>query len=112
MALSEQDQQRIIEQQESTWIDPAFGGMDLSQFPSLQAPPPPESHDDRFARDWRDAGLSRDASALRKFVEDPDTESLERVGGEIGSTDYLAEVRDRKAEIVANAFTTMPNKKA
>lgn len=103
MALTEQDRQRIIEQ-ESAWTDAAFGGIDLSGFPNLQAPPPPEPHDDRFARDWRDTGLSRDATALKQFIEDPDTESLERVGSEIGSADYLAEARDRKGEVIAEEF--------
>jgi hypothetical protein len=104
MALSETEQKRIIAQ-ESAWIDDgSFGQLDLSAFPALQPPPPAETHDNRFARDWRDTGLSRDASALKRFVEDPDTESLERVGTEIGSADYLAEVRDRKAETIANAF--------
>jgi hypothetical protein len=103
MALSEQDQRRIIEQ-ESTWLDDGFASLDLSAFPNLQAPPPPPVHDDRFARDWRDTALSSSASALRQFVENPDTESLERVGNEIGSADYLHEVRDRRGELVAVEF--------
>jgi len=82
MALTEQDQRRIIEQ-EGSWVDPAFGGIDLSQFPSLQPPPPATSRDDgRFAKDWRDTALSASASALRKFVSDPDVSALERVGEE------------------------------
>jgi hypothetical protein len=81
MSISEQDRRRIVEQ-ENQWVDPAFGGIDLSQFPSLQPPPPKTSRDDgRFSRDWRDAALSSSATALRQFVSDPagnDTESLKR----------------------------------
>jgi hypothetical protein len=32
MSISEQDRRRIVEQ-ENQWVDPAFGGIDLSQFP-------------------------------------------------------------------------------
>lgn len=104
MALSAEEQQRIISQ-ESAWIDDgSFGQLDLSAFPALQPPPPPEKHDERWAKDWRDSGLSRDAAALRQFVADPDAESLERVGNELGNAEYLADVRDRKAEAVATAF--------
>jgi hypothetical protein len=96
MALSEQDQRKIIEQ-ESAWTDSAFGGIDLSQFPNLQPPPPAQSRDDgRFAKDWRDTALSASATELRKFVSDPDTETLERVGNELNNADYLREVRDRQ----------------
>jgi hypothetical protein len=104
MALSEQDQQRIIEQ-ESAWIDSdSFGGLDLSQFPSLAPPPPPDSHDDRFARTWEDSGLSRDATALRQFVSNPDTDALDRAGRETGDLNFRAEVRDRQGELIAEAF--------
>jgi hypothetical protein len=104
MAPSEQDQRKIIEQ-ESAWTDSAFGGIDLSQFPNLQPPPPTQSKDDgRFARDWRDTALSASATALRKFVSDPDTESLERVGNEIGNEGLRDEVRQRKGESIAAAF--------
>ena len=104
MALSEQDQRRII-QQESTWTDSAFGGIDLSAYPALNELPPERSRDDgRFARDWRDTALSASASALRKFVADPDVEALERVGAETGHEDYRAEVRDRREETTAAAF--------
>jgi len=104
MSLSEQDQRRIVEQ-ESQWVDPAFGGIDLSQFPSLQPPPPATSRDDgRFSRDWRDTALSSSATALRQFVSDPDAESLERVGSEIGHEGFRDEVRQRRGESVAERF--------
>jgi len=104
MSLSQQDQQRIIDQ-ESAWIDQQFsGGLDLSQFPSLAPPPPPDSHDDRFARTWEDSGLSRDATALRQFVSNPDTDALDRAGRETGDLNFRAEVQDRKAELVAEQF--------
>jgi hypothetical protein len=104
MSLSQQDQQRIIDQ-ESAWIDQQFsGGLDLSQFPSLAPPPPPDSHDDRFARTWEDSGLSRDATALRQFVSNPDTDALDRAGRETGDLNFRAEVRDRQGELIAEAF--------
>lgn len=104
MALSETDRQRIVAHQEAEW-DSAFGGMDLSQFPSLQPAPPETSRDDgRFARHWTDTPLNASAAALRKFVSDPDSESLERVGNEIGNEEFRAEVRSRKSEAVAQAF--------
>lgn len=104
MTLTAADQKRIIEQ-ESTWTDPAFGGIDLSQFPSLQPPPPERSRDDgRFAKHWNDTPLSASATALRQFVSDPDAESLERVGSEIGHEGFRNEVRQRKGESVAANF--------
>lgn len=104
MALSAAEQRRIIEQ-ESAWIDDgSFGRLDLSAFPALQPPPPPEQHDDRFAKDWRDTGLSRDASALRQFVSDPDADALERAGRETGDPNFREEVRDRKGELIAQQF--------
>jgi hypothetical protein len=97
-------QRRMIEQ-EGSWVDPAFGGIDLSQFPHLQSPPPATSRDDgRFAKDWRDTALSASASALRKFVTDSDTEALERVGNEIGHEGFRDEVRQSKGESIAAAF--------
>jgi len=104
MALTAEDQQRIIAK-ESAWVDEQFGRLDLSAFPNLQPPPPEQSRDDgQFARDWRDTGLSRDASALRAFVSDPDADALERAGQETGDPNFREEVRERKGETVAAAF--------
>lgn len=104
MALSAEDQQRIV-QQESAWLDDAFGQVDLSSFPALAPPTPETSRDDaRFARDWRDTALSASATALRRFVEDPDVSALERIAEETGNPDYLREVGDRRGETVAIAF--------
>ena len=104
MTLTAADQKRIIEK-ESAWTDPAFGGIDLSQFPSLQPLPPERTRDDgRFARHWDDTPLSVSASALRNFVSDPDAESLERVGDEIGHEGFRNEVRQRKGESVCARF--------
>lgn len=99
------EQQKSIIAKESAWIDAdRFAPLDLSAFPALAPPPAPETHDDRWSKDWRDTALSASASALRKFVSDPDTESLERVGAEIGNEDFRDEVRQRKGESVAAAF--------
>jgi hypothetical protein len=104
MALSATEQKRIIAQ-ESAWIDDGtFGQLDLSAFPALQPPPPAETHDNRFARDWRDTALSASASELRKFIANPDTESLQRVGDELGHEDFRDEVRQRRGETVAEQF--------
>src|SRR5437016_230999 len=77
MSLTPEQQQSIISQ-ESAWIDAdRFAPLDLSAFPSLQPPPPETSRDDgRFARDWRDTALSASSAELRKFVADPDAETL------------------------------------
>jgi hypothetical protein len=76
MTMTPAEQQRII-QQESAWIDAdQFAPLDLSQFPALAPPPPPDSHDDRWSKDWRDTALSASAAALRKFVEEPGRVSL------------------------------------
>jgi hypothetical protein len=103
MALSEQDQRRIIEQ-EGSWTDSAFGGIDLSQFPNLQPPPATSRDDGRFGKDWRDTALSASASALRKFVSDSDADALERVGDEIGHEGFRDEVRQRRGETIAGQF--------
>lgn len=104
MTLTAADQQRII-QKESAWIDAdRFAPLDLSGYPALQEAPAPERHDDRWSKDWRDTGLSASAAELRKFVSDPDSESLERVGNEIGHQGFRAEVRDRRGETIAEAF--------
>jgi hypothetical protein len=103
MSLTPAEQNHILEA-ESAWVDQSFGQLDLSQFPSLQPPPPEGKHDDRFAKSWADSGLSRSASDLRSFIENPETESLDRVGRETGIEEYAAEVRDRRSELVAQAF--------
>jgi hypothetical protein len=98
------EQQRTIIDRESLWVDQSFGQLDLSAFPALAPPPPEEQHDDRFAKSWADGGLSRSARDLRAFIENPDLESLDRVGRETGIEEYAAEVRDRRSELVAQAF--------
>jgi len=104
MTFSTADQQRII-QQESAWVDAdQFAPLDLSQFPALQPLPPADKYADSFSREYGDTALSRSASSLRKFVEDPDTESLERVGKEIGDAGFREEVRDRRGELIAQQF--------
>jgi len=104
MTLTAADQQRII-QKESAWIDAnQFAPLDLSAFPALQPSPVPDSHDDRWSRDWRDTPLTASADALRRFVSDPDTENLERVANEIGNQGCRDEVRQRCRESIAEAF--------
>ena len=99
------EQQKSIIAKESAWIDAdQFAPLDLSAFPALQPPPAPEVHDNRWAKDWRDTALSASAAELRKFVLDPDTETLERVGNEIGHEGLRDEVRQRKGESIAAAF--------
>jgi hypothetical protein len=99
-------QQRAIIARESAWIDDGqFAPLDLSGFPALNELPPEKGRDDdRFAKDWRDTALSASGNALRAFVADPDAESLERVGGEIGHEGFRNEVRQRKGESVAASF--------
>jgi len=104
MALSAADHKRII-QQESAWIDDgSFGQLDLSAFPALQPQPPAETHDERFAKQWNDTGLSRDAAALRQFIEAPDDSALERAGQETGDPTFRDEVRERKRDLIAQQF--------
>ena len=101
MPLSKKEQERIVSQ-ESAWVDSAFGGLDLSQFPDLQSQPPADKHADKFARAWNDRPFNADQ--LREFIQDPDTETLQRVADEIGHQGFANEVRDRKGEIVAQQF--------
>jgi len=103
MALTAQEQQDII-RKESAWIDDSFGQVDLSAFPALNELPAEDKHDDRWAKDWRDTALSASAADLRRFITDPDTEALERVGDEIGHEDFRDEVRQRRGEVVAQQF--------
>jgi hypothetical protein len=104
MSMTAQEQRSIIAK-ESAWIDTEqFAPLDLSAFPALAPSPVPDKHGDHFARDWRDTPLTASANALRQFVSDPDSESLERVGNEIGNEGFRDEVRQRKGESVAEAF--------
>jgi hypothetical protein len=98
------EQQKAIVEQESAWIDSSFSSLDLSQFPALAPVPPEETHDDRFAKSWQDSGLSRSARDLRTFIENPDLESLDRVGRETGIPEYIEQVRDRQGELEATKF--------
>ncbi|MGA9511692.1 MAG: hypothetical protein WBV55_23920 [Candidatus Sulfotelmatobacter sp.] len=99
------EQQRAIIARESAWIDDgSFGQLDLTAFPALNELPTEDQHEDKFAKAYGDTALSRNASALKAFINDPDAEALERVGDEIGSVDYLREVRDRKGETIAGQF--------
>jgi hypothetical protein len=99
-------QQRAIIARESAWIDDGqFAPLDLSGFPALNELPPEKGRDDdRFAKHWNDTPLSASATALRNFVLDPDSASLERVGQEIGNQGFRDEVRQRKGESVAARF--------
>ena len=72
--------------------------------PALNELPPAQSHDARFAKDWRDTPLTASANALRAFISDPDAASLERVGEEAGNAAFIDEVRERKGESVAQRF--------
>jgi len=81
-----------------------FAPLDLNAFPNLKQPAPEPKDDGRFAKHWTETPLNASAAALRAFVADPDTETLERVGQEIGNEDFSAEVRDRRGEEVAVAF--------
>ena len=102
MPLTPADQRRIVEQ-ESAWTDSAFGQLDLSAFPALNEQPPERSRDDdRFARHWTDTPFSN--SDLRRFIENPDTETLQRVADEIGHEEFVDEVRQRKGELVVQQF--------
>ena len=101
MTLSASDQRRIIDQ-ESAWVDTAFGGIDLSQFPQLQSPPPESRDDGRFAKHWTDTPFN--AGDLRSFIENPDAETLQRVAEETGNEDFARDVRDRRGEEVVREF--------
>lgn len=85
-------------------VDDGFGQLDLTAFPALNELPPAQSHDARFAKDWRDTPLTARANALRAFISDPDAASLERVREETGNAAFIDEVRERKGESVAQRF--------
>ena len=97
--MTQQQQQSIIAK-ESAWIDAdQFAPLDLSAFPALQPPSAPEVHDDRWSKDWRDTPLTGSANALRSFVFDPDTESLERGALKVLDTaDIVREAMLRQSE--------------
>lgn len=98
------EQQRAIIEKETEWIDRSFSQLDLSAFPALNELPAESPHDDRFARTYGDTALRRSAADLKKFVSDPDAEALEQVGTETGNPNFLADVRDQKAERVVLEF--------
>ena len=91
-------------QKRAPGVDDGFGQLDLTAFPALNELPPPQSHDTRFSKDWRDTPLTASANALRAFVSAPDTESLQKVGEELNNAEYLSEVRDRQGESVCGRF--------
>ena len=96
------DQQRAML---SELADDPFAPLDLSNYPSLQEPPPEQTRDDgRFAKHWTDTPLNASAAALRAFVSDPDAAALDRVGQETGNPELRAEVRDRRGETIAEQF--------
>lgn len=105
MTMTPEQQRSIIQNESAAFLDDGFGQLDLSQFPSLQPPPTGKSRDDgRFAKHWTDTPLSASAAALRDFVANPDTESLQRVADEIGQEEFVDEVRQRKGERIAQLF--------
>jgi hypothetical protein len=104
MALTAERQRQIIAK-ESAWVDDGFGQLDLTAFPALNELAPQQARDDgRFAKHWDDTPLSASATALRNFVSDPDAESLERVGDEIGHEGFRSEVRQSRGESIAERF--------
>ena len=66
MAQSAAEQQFIIDKA-SEWIDSSFRSIDLSAFPNLQARPPAESHDERFAKQARCRPIIPTTSLLVNF---------------------------------------------
>jgi hypothetical protein len=104
MSLSKADQTRIITEESEKFLDSQFAGLDLSSYPQLQEPPNDTSMtDDRFAKPWGDLG-GFDSKGLKRFLADPDAESLERAGEETGNPKLLAEVRGRKAAAIVAEF--------
>jgi hypothetical protein len=98
MSLTTAQQKAIIAH------DGQFASLALSGFPALNESPETSRDDGRFASHWNDTPLSASATALRNFVLDPDSASLERVGEEIGYEDFRNEVRQRKGESVCGRF--------
>jgi hypothetical protein len=92
------------QQNDTGWLDDGFGQLDLSGFPSLNPLPAEPRDDSRFARSWQDTDFSRSAGALRSFVSSPDADALERVGNETGNQNFLADVRDQRAERIVLEF--------
>jgi hypothetical protein len=100
MTVTPAEQPAIISK-ESEWIDHSFSKLDLSAFLALNELPAEPKHDDRFAREYGDCGLSRSASALRSFVADPDAEALAQIGEETNNPGLLRDVRDQAARASA-----------
>lgn len=102
--LDKTTSKRIIAEKTARFMDGSFGQLDLFAFPDLNSPPPEDKQDQRFAREYGGTALFRSASALRRFLADPDIDALERVGAEIGNPGLLADVRDRRAEAIVLEF--------
>lgn len=88
MPLSERERQ-LIEQETTAWTDANFSTVDYSAFPGLNSPPPEDRHYDRFARSYGDSALSRSASALRDFVQNPDGDAIAQVADDTGDEAFV-----------------------
>lgn len=106
--LNDKDRQRIINEESAKFLEPGFGGLDLSSFPDLQKLPPEElpEHFDR-------SGLSR-VNGLRDLIENPDQEALAQLAKEDPqlaaqlqsdtATRVSQEFRRRHPEYIASEF--------
>jgi len=103
MSLDTKTKSRIIKEESSRFLDSQFGGLDLSGSPDLQSVVL-ESFETEDKHGFHNVDVRADLSGLRKFLANPDNESLARVAEESGDPELMDRVNDVRAGSVAQEF--------
>jgi hypothetical protein len=103
--MDQQTRTRIATEESARFLDSNFGGLDLTGSPDLLHPTTEKFEaQDRHGFNKIDTSGLPTTNQLRTFIENPDAESLQRVGEETRNPDLLAEVTDLREEAEAQAF--------
>jgi hypothetical protein len=100
--MDEATKARIVREESAKFLDEGFGQLDLSGSPGLQ-PLPPEDNalEDRhgFSR-----VITTGTNGLKAFIENPDSESLNRLAAETGDGELADKLKEDREEQEAIKF--------
>jgi len=97
---------KALQADADSWLDATFGSLDMSAYPDFKKPQKEESFiDERFGQRL-DTTTSDQAAALKRFVNNPDDETVRRVISETGDADLQQRLTDDREASEAVAFTS------
>src|SRR5947209_4561374 len=100
--LDEKTRERIINEETGKFLDDRFAPLDRSGIIDLRNLPPEDNAlEDRhgFSR-----VITSGTNGLKAFLENPDSESLDRLANEMGDDELRTKLAEGKATFVAKDF--------